>query len=185
MTWVDYRDRVRWEALFDDLEAQFVAVELSERAATVSELTRAERATVHLAGRLRAAVGSRLVVRVRGGDQYAGKLLEAADEWLLLGDEARRTLVPRHAVVVIGGLRATVEPDTTSVLRKLGLSHALRALSRDRVAVRIYAAGVEVRGRIDAVGADHVDLATLGEDGRALAGAWVVPISVIDVVASA
>ena len=45
---------MRWEALFDDLEAQFAAVELSDRAATVGDLTRAERATVHLEARLRA-----------------------------------------------------------------------------------------------------------------------------------
>lgn len=180
-----YRDRMRWEALFDDLEAQFDAVELSDRAATVSELTRAERATVRLDARLRAALGARLVVRVRGGDQHAGELLEAAAQWLLLAEGPRRILVPLHAVVAVGGLGASAEPDARTVLRKLGLGHALRALSRDRVFVRIDAGGVEVRGRIDVVGADHIDVAALGEDGRALSTFWTVPVAAIDVVASA
>lgn len=181
---VEYGDRMRWEALFDDLEAQFEAAELGERAATVSELTRAERATIRLDARLRAALGKRIVVRVRGGDQHGGELVEAAEQWLLLADGPRRTLVPAHALVAVGGLGPAVAPDAHGVLRRLGLGHALRALSRDRAAVRVYAAGVEVRGRIDAVAADHVDVVTLGEDGRALTKVWAVPVKAIDVVAS-
>ena len=181
----DYGERMRWEALFDDLEAQFAAFEHTERVAAVGDLTRAERATVRLAGRLQGSLGRDVVIRVRGGDQVGGVLVDTAHEWVLLGDGPRRQLVPAHAIVAVGGLGVTVEPDTGSVLRKLGLGHALRALSRDRLAVRISASGVEVRGRIDVVGADHIDVATLDEDGRALAGAWAVPVAAIDVVSSA
>lgn len=180
-----YGDRMRWEALFDDLEAQFAAIELADRAAAVGELTRAERATVHLDARVRAAVGNALTVRVRGGEQLAGELVDAASEWLLLADGPRRYLVPAHALAVVRGLGGLVEPDTGGVLRRLGLSHALRALSRDRVTVRIDARGTELRGRIEAVGADHVDVVALDETGRGLAELWTVPIAAIDVVASA
>ena len=176
---------MRWEALFDDLESQLGAFELAERNATVGELTRAERATVRLDGRLRAARGGALVVRLRGGEQLSGLLLDVTREWLLLGDGARRMLVPAHAVAAVGGLGPDVEPPESAVLGALGLGHALRALSRDRAAVRIHASGAEVRGRIDAVGADHADVAVLDDAGRAGAVAWVVPLAAIDVVASA
>ena len=175
---------MRWEALFDDLEAQFAAVELADRAATVGELTRAERATVRIDARVRAALGRHLSVRVRGGEQLAGDLVDAAAEWLLLADGPRRYLIPMPAIAVVRGLGTAVEPDSGSVLRRLGLGHALRALSRDRVAVRVSAQGTELRGRIEAVGSDHVDLVALGEDGRALADGWTVPLGALDVVAS-
>jgi|SRR5690554_1508061 len=180
-----YGLRMRWEALFDDLEAQFAALELEERAATVGELTRAERATVRLEGRLRAALGALLTVRLRGGEQLVGELVDGAAEWLLLADGPRRYLVPAHALATVRGLGATVEPDSGSVLRRLGLGHALRALSRDRVAVRLSVSGVQLRGRIDAVAADHLDVVALGEDGRALAEHWTVPLGALDLVASA
>lgn len=182
---VDYRDPVRWEALFDDLEAQFAAAAAGERAASVGELTRAERATVRLDGRLEAALGARVVIRVRGGAQLSGELLDVAREWLLVGEGMRRHLVPAHALAAVGGLGHAVAPESRSVLRSLGLGHALRALSRDRVAVQLSAVGVEISGRIDAVGADHVNVTALGDDRRAIGGGWVVPLGAIDVVSSA
>jgi len=175
---------MRGEALFDDLEAQFAAVELADRAAAVGELTRAERATVRLEGRVRAAIGQPILVRVRGGEQLAGELVDAAAEWLMLAEGPRRYLVPTQAVAVLRGLPGQVEPDSGRVARRLGLAHALRALSRDRVAVRLDAQGVQLRGRLDAVGADHVDLVALDESGRGRPERWAVPISAIDVVAS-
>ncbi len=180
-----YGVQMRWEALFDDLEAQFAAFELTDRAAAVGELTRAERATVRLDGRVRAALGQNLTVRVRGGEQLAGELVDVAAEWLLLADGPRRYLLPAHALAVVRGLGTAVEPDSGSVLRRLGLGHALRALSRDRVTVRVSARSTELRGRIDVVGADHVDVVALGEDGRALTERWTVPLAALDVVASA
>lgn len=176
---------MRWEALFDDLESQLAAVELAERAATVGELVRAERATITLDGRLRAARGTRLGVRLRGGDLVRAELLDVAREWLLLGDAGRRVLVPGHAVAAVAGLGSQVEPEPRGVLRNLSLGHALRALSRDRVPVRVRASGVEVAGRVDAVGADHVEVTALDEAGRPREGAWVVPFAALDSVASA
>lgn len=175
---------MRWEALFDDLESQLAAVELAERTATVGDLVRAERATVTLDGRLRAVRGARLALRLRGGELVPGELLDVAREWLLLGEAGRRVLVPRHAVAAVAGLGPQVEPEPHGVLRNLSLGHALRALSRDRVPVRVSASGVEVAGRVDAVGADHVDVTTLDETGRPREGVWVVPLAALDAVAS-
>lgn len=175
---------MRWEALFDDLEARFAALRAEELPAVVAELTRAERATVTLVGRVRASLGRELRVRVRSGETVLGELLDAGAEWLLLGAGPRRVLVPVHAVVHVRGLADLVEPEGAPP-RRLGLGHALRALARDRVPVRLLAHGTVLRGRIELVGADHLELVELGEELRGPGERWTVPVAALDLVASA
>src|SRR5665647_2944298 len=60
-----YGVRMRWAALFADMELQLDAADARGRDQTVADLTRAERASVRLADRVRACVGGdvRLVLR--------------------------------------------------------------------------------------------------------------------------
>ncbi len=180
---------MRWEALFADMEAQLDAARAAELAADVADRTRAERATVALADRVRAVQGTDLTLRVAGGEAVTGTVLEVAEQWLLLADGPRRALVPLGAVQVLTDLPVTTRPSAhPQVSRRLGLGHALRALARDRAVVRLVADGVEAVGRLDRVGADHVDL-TVGAEGTrarpgAAATAWTVPIAAIRVVRS-
>jgi hypothetical protein len=176
---------MRWEALFADMEAQLAAAHAAELTAQVADLTRAERATVAFHGRLRAAQGRAVAVRVRGGELVDGTLLDLADEWLLVGEGTRRALVPSAAVTAVGGLPHHTQPDGGGVGRRLGLGHALRALARDRAPVRIATDGADVVGRVDAVGADHLDVTAL--DGGRRDGThatWVVPFAAVRVVRS-
>ncbi len=184
-----YGDGMRWEALFADMEAQLDAVRAAELAADVADLTRAERATVALTSRLRAAQDTVLTVRVAGGEPVSGIVVEVAEQWLLLADGPRRALVPMTAVAAVADLPVTAQPSAgVHVSRRLGLGHALRALARDRVVVRVATHGGELVGRLDRVGADHVDLTVGGEAARARPGAavtaWTVPIAAIRVVRS-
>jgi hypothetical protein len=180
---------MRWESLFADMEAQLDAARAAQLAADVADLTRAERATVPLEGRLRAARGTELTVRLPGGDAASGTVLEVAAQWLLLGDGSRRALVPLAAVQAVSGLPMAAHPrDDGHVGRRLGLGHALRALARDRVVVRLATDGAEVVGRLDRVGADHVDVAALSDEPglrpRRAPSGWTVPIGAIRVVRS-
>ena len=171
---------MRWERLFSDLEDQLAAGRLADVRAEVAELARAERASVGLSARVRASVGNRLRVRLEGGEHVDGTLLDAAPEWLLLETPpARRALVPLAAMVAIDGLATDAAPAAGVVESRLGLGQVLRALARDRVGVRVCAGGVELVGRIDRVGADHLDVAELGTQGRAL---WAVPFERLGVV---
>jgi hypothetical protein len=178
---------MRWEALFADMEGQLEAADAAELLAGVPDLTRAERATVTLAGRLRAARSGTVVIRVRSGELVTGSVLDVADQWLLLGDGSRRALVPAAAVTAVRGLDVGSSPDAGVVARRLGLGHALRALARDRAPVRVVTAAGELAGRLDRVGADHVDL-TAVLDGARTPGAsvvtWAIPFAAIDVVHS-
>ena len=154
---------MRWDDLFADLEARLDAVVVAERADEVAERTRAERAGVALADRVRAHRGE-LDVVLRDGFAVRGTVLDAAPQWLLLADGPREHLVPLTAVAVLGGLTDVAAGDPGVVLSRLGLAHALRGIGQDRSVVRARVAGLELAGRVDAVGIDHLDLAEVAPD---------------------
>lgn len=177
---------MRWQGLFDDLEAQFDAAEAAELAGEVAERTRRESALLRLADRLRAAEGAALTVTVPGAGLLRGRLLDAGADWLLLEEPGpREVLVPLAAVLGVTGAgpRAAV-PDDGPVARRLDLRWALRGLARSRTGLALgLVDGTLVTGTLDRVGADHVDLAEhgLGEARRAAAVRQVrlVPLSAL------
>ncbi|NYI57504.1 hypothetical protein [Cellulomonas soli] len=157
---------MRWEQLFDDFEGQIRASRMADARAEVADLVRAERAGILLADRLRAALGRELRLEVDGVDPVEGVLLDATREWLLLATSAvRRALVPTATLVAVAGLDPHVAPAPGQVEARIGLGHALRALARDRAAVRVDVAGRCWLGRVERVGSDHVDL-SVGEELR-------------------
>ncbi len=157
---------MRWESLFADLEARLDAALAAERADEVAERTRTERAGVELADRVRAQDG-RLEVTLRDGHVVRGTVADAAPQWLLLVEGPREHLVPVSAVAVLAGLTDGAAGDPGVVLSRLGLAHALRGVAQDRSVVRVRVAGLEMLGRVDAVGQDHLDLAEVaGDTGR-------------------
>ena len=152
---------MRWEGLFADLEGRLAAEERRDLDDEVAERTRRERALVELDARLCAATGSSLRVGLVGGSTLEGELLDVGDGWLLVraGTAAREVLLPTAAVATLGLLGRESEPGR--VARRFALGSALRALSRDRatVGVALVGGGPLLVGTIDAVGADHLDLA--------------------------
>ena len=152
---------MRWERLFDDLEAQLEAASAAELAGEVSERTRYESGQLTLADRLVAWVGQPVRLQILGGMTVAGRLEQAAQEWIAVGHGPAVMLVPLTALVDIVGLGAPASTaDRQSVPRRLGLTAALRAVARDRSPVYIELTdGRAVTGTVDVVGADHLDLA--------------------------
>lgn len=179
---------MRWEQLFDDLEAQLGAEERRERDSEVADRTRRERASVALTARFEASVGSTLRIRLRTGAQLRGELRDLGEDWLLLRLETGAdAVVPVHAVVGIGNLPARASSARTA--RRFALGYALRGLSRDRAQVAVTDVGGHVlTGTIDAVGADFLDLAehALGESRRAenVTGRQTVPFGALVLVES-
>jgi len=171
---------MRWESLFADMEAQLAAGRLADVRADVAELARAERASITLAARARASVGRSVRVLVGGADVVEGELIDAAPEWLLLATSpVRRALVPVASAAAVDGLVPHAAPAAGAVESRLGLGHALRALARDRVAVRVQAGGADLTGRIERVGADHLDLAAVDGPHRHV---WAVAFGTLRVV---
>ncbi|KRE79886.1 hypothetical protein [Arthrobacter sp. Soil763] len=158
---------MRWDALFADLEAQLAAGGRLELEAEIGERARADAATVELADRLRGSVGLRIAVHLASGAVYEGTLSHAGSEWLVLDEERHQLLVPHTAVLRFAGLSRLAVAAGSAVRQRLGLSSALRELTRDRARVTVIvsrgAAGESVlHGVIDRVGRDFLDLAVTG-----------------------
>lgn len=168
---------MRWESLFDDLEAQVEAADQADLEAELRDRARAEQGRLRTVDRLRAAVGSEIDLQLRGGFRERGRLLRVGPDWLLLAPESgRETLVPLAGVLLIGGLgRAALEPGGEGALAaRLDLRYVLRGVARDRSRVVLgLDGGLLLPVVVLRVGADHLEVA---EEVRA-PGSRVVPLS--------
>lgn len=167
---------VRWEALFGDLELQLQAAQDDLVWSEVPDLTRAERAGLRIEDRLRALRGTRVRLGLLDGHAVDGRLADVGSGWLLVVEDAREHLVPVPAVATVRGAAAPVAPPP-GPLERLGLPHALRVLARDRRSVRVETAAGALMGRIDAVGADHLELGLVDETWRPTGERLLVPLA--------
>lgn len=155
-----YSGRMRFERIFEDLEGQFAHQREEEMRAVSEELTRAERARLTLADRLRGAQGRRLTLHLATSARVAGVVQEVGPDWVALSDGAgtARAVVPHAAVGIVDGLSPRARPAEESLLSPLGLGTVLREIARDRSVVRVETTAGMLVGRIAAVGADSLDL---------------------------
>ncbi|MCW2683951.1 MAG: uncharacterized protein JWP33_1864 [Blastococcus sp.] len=154
---------MRWQQLFADLQAQFEEEEAAVDRGELASRARAEIGAIHLAERLRGALGVRVVLGCGTAGQVAGVLVDVGVDWLLTEDErGRQDLIAVKAVRTVAGLgrrTAAAEP-AGAVAQRLDLRRALRALARDRSAVQVVLDdGGVLGGTVDRVGADYVELA--------------------------
>jgi hypothetical protein len=160
---------MRWDGLFNDLEAQAEQLDRHERAAEIQERARIEVGKLHLVDRLRPAIGTSLRLRCTADVSVTGVLLRIGPDWALLDEGGNHeTVVVLGAVVSVSGLgRLSGPPGAGSaVSSRLALGHVLRGIARDRSSVQVHMAdGGVLEGTVDRVGADFAELAThaLGE----------------------
>ncbi|MDD9205575.1 hypothetical protein PU560_03720 [Georgenia sp. 10Sc9-8] len=169
---------MRWELLFADLQSQLAAGEQLEDENTVLELTEAETAQVGLADRLRARSTGTVTLRLRGGQDVTGSVLDAAPGWFLLAEGERRVLVPATAVVMVWPLGGAAPP-TPGVERRLRVTHALRALARQGFRVRVSTDVGDVVGWVVRVGADHLDVRPDRDGGAGAPVPVTVPLGAL------
>lgn len=164
---VDYSQPMeeRWERLFADLESQNAEAPDEEE---ISALVEAERVSVPIAERLTATIGREVTVRTTGGLTSIGQLADAGEGWLLLSEGRSWRLVPLARVAAVGPL-APPRPSG----RALSFAGILRRLVGQQVAID--AGGVSA-GRLQFVGADHLDL------GDERGGSMTVPLTAIESV---
>jgi len=151
---------VRWDRLFDDLEAQLAEAADLDLDAEIADRTRRELATVTLVDRVRASVGRHLEIHADGAGTVRGELVRAGPDWLLLDDAGRSRVVAVAAVSAASGLADHLLAPAGEVAARLDLRYLLRGLARDRATVGVTTRdGMHRWGTIDRVGADHLDLA--------------------------
>jgi hypothetical protein len=154
---------MRLDALFEDLESQFDALQDGDLYGEVADRIRTEVGRITVLDRLRGAVGGVVRVEVGNGRLLQGVLSRVGKDCLLL--EAERYdewLVPAAALTAVHGLGPFAEPADGVVAGKLGLAHLLRGIARDRSPVTLFCRGSEavpVTGTVDRVGADFVEIA--------------------------
>jgi hypothetical protein len=152
---------MRWERLFDDLEAQAAAESDLELAAEVSDRTRRERAVLGMHERLAGMRGAAPIsLDVAGLGRVHASVADVGADWVLLAQAPERSmLVPFVALRSVVGLAGRIAP-VGAVAKAFTIAAALRAISRDRAVVTIVDRDGQRRsGTIDAVGHDALDLA--------------------------
>lgn len=154
---------MRWEHLFDDLEAQFDALADAELRAELADRERVAVGAVTLTARLAGAVGEYIRIRTVSGVVQSGRLQRVGPDWLLLEPSVdQQILVNARVLTVIEGLDRRTGTAPTGVALRLDLRHMIRGLARDRSPVTVTLVGegaVEVTGTFDRVGADFAELA--------------------------
>ena len=159
---------MRWDALFDDMEAQLAAAERLELDSEIAERARTEAAAVELADRLRGSLGLRIGVYLASGSTFEGTLSHAGSEALVLTEPRHQLLIPYSAAVRYLGLSRLAVAEPSRVRQRLGLASSLRAMARDRASLAVLlsrgsAGESTLHGVIDRVGRDHLDLAVTAD----------------------
>lgn len=156
---------MRWDRLFDDLEAQLALDDVRELESEVADRTRRERALLDVHTRLLANLDAPHAALRLPGRVVAGRLVDVGPDWALVETAPERpVLVALPAVRAVSGIGPGARTPSV-VARRFGIGAALRAVSRDRAAVEVADVdGHPTTGTIDVVGADHLELAEHAAD---------------------
>lgn len=183
---------MRWDSLFEDLEAQLWAEDRLNFESEISERARVEDAAVGLSDRLRASTGQVIGVGLLSGAVIEGTLAHAGAEALLINDGRHQVLVPYTAASRYEGLGRGAHGEASAVRRNLGMAGSLRALARDRAELAVsllrFDSQPVVHGVVDRVGRDYFDLAIVppGESRRHgnVSRVWTVPFASLAAIRS-
>lgn len=165
-----YPPRVRWEALFDDLEAQLDAEWAAERRRDAEEDERLRVARLTVRDRLAAlcADAAEVTVHTLAGPRTGTVTLVAGDAVVITGaNDEVASVIPLDAVAAVtlpagpAAVRRSLlaVPDDTLTAR-IGFGYLMRQVARRRAVVRVHTLGGGIiTGTIDRAGADHLDIA--------------------------
>lgn len=189
---------MRWDNLFDDLEGQLEDGLSAEEADARAEEERLRRGRLTLRDRLQAVARADpalpLRLRLGSGEVVGVRPLTFGRDWLsgeLVGETSRKVqiVVPIGAIagLLLDGPASTYPAAEATVeerglTAKLGLAFMLRDLCRRRVALEIVTLAGILRGTIDRVGRDHLDLA-LHEAGRSRSAGSLTGVEIVSFAA--
>jgi hypothetical protein len=184
---------MRWQRLFDDLEAQIEAADAAELEAEVADRIRSEVGRLRMVDRLRGSLGEEIDVHLPSGVRERGVLTRVGADWLLLEPGAAQAgvgemdaLVPLRAVQTLGGLAArSMAPGSEgAVASRLTFASALRQIARDRARVQLtFVDGTSRTGVVRTVGVDFLEVSD--EAARSSGAALVATAALTSVRRSA
>lgn len=182
---------MRWEGVFEDLEARWDDLRWQQTRSEAAELTRGEWAALSFADRLRGAVGETVRLHAVWGQAWTLRLRVVGDGWCGGSDVGGSSLLlPFDSLAGCeAGLAAAAKaPGRAS--GRVSLAQALRGLARARAVVTIVGrhGATVAEGTVDRVGADHVDVARHARDearrGAQVRGTLVVPFTALGAVSA-
>lgn len=163
---------MRWEQLFNELEAQTADIEVQERDALVEELRDGEWAHTSW----RSLLGGAVVLDVLGMGRIHGTAVLVNNHVVQVRTEQAHHVISTAAVVAVISHERRAEP-LSVVTSALGWGHVFRALRAEGESVQVCTInGSTTDGTIDVIGADFVRVRD--EAGREL----VIPFGLIAVV---
>src|SRR3954471_17584736 len=117
--------RMRWDRLFDDLEAQLAGEDARELEVEVADRVRRERALLDVHTRLLANLGATPAVLRLPGRVVTGRLVDVGPDWALVESAPERpVLVALLAVRGVSGLGPGARTPSV-VAKRFGLGAAL------------------------------------------------------------
>jgi hypothetical protein len=145
---------MRWERLFEDLEAQAADLELDERDALVDELRDGDWAQTSW----RQLLGGHVVLAVRGADRVEGDVTLVNDRFVHLRGDTMDHVVSVAAVMAVHSSERRADA-STGVGEALGWGHVFRALREAGEEIRVRLVDGTVRdGSVIVAGRDFVRL---------------------------
>jgi hypothetical protein len=163
---------MRWDRLFEDLEAQAADLELDERDALVDELRDGDWAQTSW----RQLLGGHVVLAVRGADRIEGDVTLVNDRLVHLRGATLDHVVNAAAVMGVHSSERRADA-STPVGEALGWGHVFRALREAGEEIRLRLVDGTVRdGAVLVAGRDFVRLKAGSEHDQ------VVPFDAIAVV---
>lgn len=168
---------MRWNELFEDLEAQLDRELAAELDGVVGDEERMRLGRLTLRERID-AMPRQVTLRLVTGELVRLERQTSGAEWIAgeLGGVQRSGVVPLHGIAAVSmnprdAASSVVAPGHPSLAARIGLAVVLRDLCRRRTPVDVDVLGSSMHGTIDRVGRDHFDVAVheAGELRRASA----------------
>jgi hypothetical protein len=145
---------MRWDRLFEDLEAQAADLELDERDALVDELRDGDWAQTSW----RQLLGGHVVLDVRGADRLEGVVTLVNDRLVHLRSEGTDHVISAAAVLAVHSRERRADA-SSAVGDALGWGHVFRALRDAGEEIRVRLVDGSVRdGSVLVAGRDFVRL---------------------------
>ncbi|MDO5049529.1 MAG: hypothetical protein Q4D87_06580 [Actinomycetaceae bacterium] len=148
---------MEFEEIIADLVREQAAANEREVNEEVASLAEAELVSVQLSDRLAALEGKRVSLSSAFNYSVSGEVVRANPAWLLIKDREGEELVSVPAIALAKGLQR-VGPAPSFMETRMGLTHILRKIMRERRRVRVIVGSHAPVGFIGAVYADHMDM---------------------------
>jgi hypothetical protein len=130
---------MRWDSLFDDLEAQLNEQSQAQLREEIAENIRIERATAELLPTLVRFSGHEIALRLSGGTELRAKLGPCAADYICLETEHSQWVIRCSAIQALALPPGKVPiADQHGAGRSVKFSSVLRGLLRDRARCQIF-----------------------------------------------